>query len=395
MSYDSSILGRGTPRQRGLAILGIVVVAGFLIWGGYWFIFGGNYQSTDDAYVAGDIVQITAEQAGTVQVLSADDTQAVKRGQALVTLDPSSVEIASRAAEADLARTVRQVRAQFAKADALRADIAQRAVSVRQAESDLKRRQALAGDGAVSGEELAHARDAVQAQEAALSSTREQLNATLAAIDGTTIATNPDVLAAAAKVRDAALGVRRTHIISPVNGLVARRTVQLGQHVAAGAPLMAVVPLEDVWVDANFKEGQLADLRIGQPVTLEADIYGGDVTYHGRVVGVSAGSGSAFALLPPQNASGNWIKIVQRLPVRIELDPVEVKAHPLRIGLSMTAKVDVRDKSGALVAGQVRSVPLPERPRDDGDAAIDQTIGRIVAENGGSDAAAATAARVP
>lgn len=394
MSYDSSILGRGTPRQRGLAILGVVVIGGLLVWTGYWLIFGGSYQSTDDAYVAGDVVQITAEQAGTVQLLSADDTQSVKRGQALVTLDPSSVDIALQAAEADLARTVRQVRAQFAKADALRADISQRQVAVRQAESDLKRRSALAGDGAVSGEELAHARDAVTAQEAALSSAKEQLNATLAAIDGTSVSTNPDVLAAAAKVRDAALGVRRTHIVSPVDGLVARRTVQLGQHVAAGAPLMAVVPLEGVWVDANFKEGQLASLRIGQPVTLEADIYGGDVTYHGRVVGVAAGSGSAFALLPPQNASGNWIKIVQRLPVRIALDPAEVKAHPLRIGLSVSVKVDVRDTSGPLVASEVRSVPLPARPRDDGDANIERTIERIVAENGGSGVVSA-AARQP
>ena len=394
MSYDSSILGRGTPRQRGLAILGVVVIGGLLVWTGYWLIFGGSYQSTDDAYVAGDVVQITAEQAGTVQLLSADDTQSVKRGQTLVTLDPSSVDIALQAAEADLARTVRQVRAQFAKADALRADISQRQVAVRQAESDLKRRSALAGDGAVSGEELAHARDAVTAQEAALSSVKEQLNATLAAIDGTSVSTNPDVLAAAAKVRDAALGVRRTHIVSPVDGLVARRTVQLGQHVAAGAPLMAVVPLEGVWVDANFKEGQLASLRIGQPVTLEADIYGGDVTYHGRVVGVAAGSGSAFALLPPQNASGNWIKIVQRLPARIALDPAEVKAHPLRIGLSMSVKVDVRDTSGPLVASEVRSVPLPARPRDDGDANIERTIERIVAENGGSGVVSA-AARQP
>ncbi|KAB7738590.1 HlyD family efflux transporter periplasmic adaptor subunit [Parvibaculum sedimenti] len=394
MSYDSNILGRGTPRQRGLALLGIIVIAGILVWAGYWFVFGGSYQSTDDAYVAGDVVQITAEQPGTVQVLSADDTQSVKRGQALVTLDPSSVEIALQAAEADLARTVRQVRAQFAKADALRADIAQREVAVRQAESDLKRRRQLAGDGAVSGEELAHARDAVAAQEATLSSAKEQLNATLAAIDGTSVSTNPDVLAAAARVRDAALGVRRTHIVSPVNGLVARRTVQLGQHVAAGAPLMAVVPLEDVWVDANFKEGQLANLRVGQPVTLEADIYGGDVTYHGHVVGVSAGSGSAFALLPPQNASGNWIKIVQRLPVRIALDPAEVRAHPLRIGLSVSVKVDVRDTSGPLVASEVRSVPLPPRPRDDGNAGIEQTIERIVADNGGGGAVSA-AARLP
>lgn len=394
MSYDTSILSRGTPRQRGLAILTAVVVIGLLAWGAHWFIFGRHFQTTDDAYVAGDVVQITSEQPGTVQVLNADDTQFVKRGQLLVTLDPSSVEIALQSAEAELARTVRQVRAQFAKADALRADIAQREVAVRQAESDLKRRRSLASDGAVSGEELAHARDTVTAMEASLSSAKEQLNATLASIDGTSISTNPDVMAAAARVRDAALGVRRTHIVSPVDGLIARRTVQLGQHVAAGAPLMAVVPLGDVWVDANFKEGQLEDMRIGQPVTLHADIYGGDVAYHGRVVGVSAGSGNAFALLPPQNASGNWIKIVQRLPVRIALDPAEVEAHPLRVGLSMTASVDVGDRSGALASAQVRSVPLPERPRDDRDAGVERSIERIIADNGGSGAVSASA-RMP
>lgn len=389
MSYDSSVLGRGTPRQRGLVLLGIVVILGLLAWAGHWLIFGRHFQTTDDAYVAGDVVQITSEQPGTVQLLSADDTQSVKRGQLLITLDPSSVDIALQSAEADLARTVRQVRAQFAKADGLRADIAQREVAVRQAESDLKRRRLLASDGAVSGEELAHARDSVTAMEASLSSAKEQLNATLASIDGTTISTNPDVLAAAARVRDAALGVRRTRIVSPVDGLVARRTVQLGQHVAAGTPLMAVVPLGDVWVDANFKEGQLEDVRIGQPVTLNADIYGGDVTYHGRVVGVSAGSGNAFALLPAQNASGNWIKIVQRLPVRIALDPAEVKAHPLRVGMSITASVDVADTSGALVSEQVRSVPLPERPRDDRDVSVEQTIERIVAANSGLSSASA------
>ncbi len=391
MSYDSSVLGRGTPRQRGLVLLGIVVILGLLAWAAHWLIFGRHFQTTDDAYVAGDVVQITSEQPGTVQLLSADDTQSVKRGQLLITLDPSSVDIALQSAEADLARTVRQVRAQFAKADGLRADIAQREVAVRQAESDLKRRRSLASDGAVSGEELAHARDTVTAMEASLSSAKEQLNATLASIDGTTISTNPDVLAAAARVRDAALGVRRTRIVSPVDGLVARRTVQLGQHVAAGTPLMAVVPLGGVWVDANFKEGQLEDVRIGQPVTLKADIYGGDVTYHGRVVGVSAGSGNAFALLPPQNASGNWIKIVQRLPVRIELDPAEVKAHPLRVGMSITASVDVADTSGPLVSEQVRSVPLPERPRDDRDAGIEQAIERIVAANSGLNATSASA----
>lgn len=390
MTYD---VHSSNFRRRGLTGIGVIVAIGILAYGAYWLAYSRYFESTDDAYVAGDIVEITSEQAGTVVSLHADNTQAVKRGQPLVELDPSSVAIAEQSAEADLARTVRQVRAQFAKADALAADIRQREVAVRQAEADLKRRASLARDGAISGEELAHARDTVASMEAALASTREQLNATRAAVEGTTVATNPEVLAAAANVRNASLGVRRTHISSPVEGLVARRTVQVGQHIAAGEALMAVVPLGDVWVDANFKEVQLQRMRVGQPVEIRSDIYGGSVTYHGRVVGVSAGSGNAFALLPPQNASGNWIKIVQRLPVRIALDPEEVKAHPLRVGLSLDATVDVRDTSGPLIAAEVRTGPMPTRPGDSGDPAVEKLIDRIVADNGGATSLAAETPR--
>jgi membrane fusion protein (multidrug efflux system) len=378
-------------RRRGIgAIIGVLVI-GLIVWGIYWLSYARFFESTDDAYVSGDIVQITSEQPGTVLSLNADNTQAVKRGQVLLELDPSSVNIGLQSAEADLARTVRAVRAHFAKVDALEAEIAQREVAVRQAQADLKRRASLAHDGAVSGEELAHARDALTSMQASLTAAREDLNSTRAAIEGTTVATNPEVLAAAARVRDASLGVRRTHVYTPVDGVVARRTVQVGQHIAAGEPLMAVIPLGDVWIDANFKEVQLSRMRVGQPVTLVSDIYGAGATYHGRVVGISAGSGNAFALLPPQNASGNWIKIVQRLPVRIELDPAEVKAHPLRIGLSVTATVDVRDTSGPLVAESVRSTPMPTRPSDGGDPAVEQLINKIVADNGGSTMTAETA----
>ncbi|HEX7776227.1 MAG TPA: HlyD family efflux transporter periplasmic adaptor subunit [Parvibaculum sp.] len=381
MTYD---VHSSNFRRRGIAGIAVVVALGLFVYGAYWLAYSRYFESTDDAYVAGDIVEITSEQPGTVLSLHADNTQAVKRGQPLVELDPSSVAIALQSAEADLARTVRQVRSQFAKADALSAEIEQREVALHQAQADLKRRASLASDGAISGEELAHARDTVASLEAALSSTHGQLNATRAAIEGTTVATNPDVLAAAAHVRDASLGVRRTHIVAPVDGIVARRTVQIGQHIAAGEALMAVVPLGDVWVDANFKEVQLQRMRVGQPVEISSDIYGGSVTYHGRVVGVSAGSGNAFALLPPQNASGNWIKIVQRLPVRIALDPDEVKAHPLRVGLSISATVDVRDTSGPMIAEEVRSGPMPTRPSDGGDPAVEKLIDRIVADNGGS-----------
>lgn len=200
-------------------------------------------------------------------------------------------------------------------------------------------------------------------------------------IDGTTVASNPQVLAAAAAVRNASLALRRTHIVAPLSGVVARRSVQVGQRVAAGTPLMGVVPLDAVWVDANFKEVQLRDMRVGQPVTLRADIYGRKVVYHGKVAGLSAGSGAAFALLPSQNASGNWIKIVQRLPVRVALETRELDAHPLRIGLSVSTEVDIRDTSGPLVAREVRRVPFPSEPSLGEDTAVDARIAQIIEDN--------------
>jgi membrane fusion protein (multidrug efflux system) len=216
---------------------------------------------------------------------------------------------------------------------------------------------------------------------ATLTAARERLRATTAQVDGTTVDTNPQVLAAAAAVRAASLALRRTRITAPVSGVVARRSVQVGQRVAAGTPLMGVVPLDTVWVDANFKEVQLRDMRVGQPVTLRADIYGRKAVYHGKLVGLSAGSGTAFALLPSQNASGNWIKIVQRLPVRVALDPAELRAHPLRIGLSVTSAVDLRDTSGSLVALQVRRLPIPSQPSLANDPAVDARIAHIIQSN--------------
>jgi membrane fusion protein (multidrug efflux system) len=321
---------------------------------------------------------------GTVIGLHADDTQFVARGQPLLKLDPADAEVAVRVAEANLGRAVRSVRTLFAQASQLRDDILYREVALRRAEQDYGRRTGLLSDGAVSSEELQHTRDDMTEVRATLAAAREQLAETEARIDGTSIATNPEVLAAAAKVRDAWLGLRRTSITSPVTGVVAHRSVQVGQRVAAGTPLMGVVPLNALWVNANFKEVQLRDVRVGQPVTLRADVYGGTAVYHGTVVGLSAGTGSAFALLPAQNASGNWIKIVQRLPVRVQLDPGELRAHPLRIGESVTVTVDIRDRSGPLVSGQVRRVPIPTQPSLANDPAVEARIARIIQDNLGS-----------
>jgi membrane fusion protein, multidrug efflux system len=370
-------------RKRAFIVLAAVVLIGGVVWLARWVAVAKGFQSTDDAYINSDLVQVTSEAPGTVLSVGVDDTQSVERGTVLTELDPADARVATAAAEAQLARAVRSVRGLFAQRDQLQAQIAQRQSDVKRAQDDVRRREGLLADGAVSGEELSHSRDALAGAQAALDGARQGLNATDAQIQGTTIETHPQVLDAEAAVRNAALALHRTRLRAPIAGVIVRRSVQVGQRVAAGAPLMGLVPLDDVWVDANFKESQLRDIRVGQPVTLHADIYGSDVQFHGKIAGLSAGSGSAFALLPAQNASGNWIKIVQRVPVRIGIDPQDVKSHPLRVGLSMSVKVDIHDTSGPVVATQVRSVPQPTQESAADDPAIEARIDSIVAQNSG------------
>jgi membrane fusion protein (multidrug efflux system) len=370
-------------RRAGLMAVGAAVVLGAAGYGAYWFADGRYYESTDDAYVDGDVVQITSEVPGTVVALNVDDTQRVTAGQPLLELDPADAKIAVANAEADLARAVRQVRGLFAQSQELRAQIDQREQAARTADEDLQRRGGLLTDGAISQEELSHARDAVTTTRANVAAARQQLGQTVAQIDGTTIADHPQVLAAAAAVRNAELALHRTELASPVTGIIAKRSVEVGQRVAPGTPLLAVVPLDDVWIDANFKEGQLKRMRAGQPVTVRTDLYGRSVSYRGHVVGIAAGSGSAFALLPAQNASGNWIKIVQRVPVRILLDPEDLKAYPLRVGLSTTVRVDLHDASGPVLSAAVRNVALPRQASAGDDPAVDARIASIIADNAG------------
>lgn len=333
-------------RKLGLFVIAGVVAAIGIGYGAYWTLVARHYQSTDDAYVNGNVVQITPQISGTVVAIGADDTQFVKAGQSLVKLDQADAKVALDQAEAQLAKTVREVRNLFATTAQLQAAVEVRQTDLATAEHDLARRAQLGKSGAVSGEELQHARDAVKAAQSALLAAQQQLEANRARIDHTTLEDHPEVRNAAAVVRNAYLNYARTDLPAPVAGFVARRNVQLGQRVGPGAPLMAVVPLDQVWVDANFKEPQLAAMRLGQPVTLSADLYGGSLRYHGKVVGFGAGTGSAFSLLPAQNATGNWIKIVQRVPVRVALDPRELAAHPLQIGLTMKAEVDVSNDRG-------------------------------------------------
>jgi membrane fusion protein (multidrug efflux system) len=376
--------GAKRARKRAFIILALVVVAAGGAWAVNNFLLTANTESTDDAYVGGDVVQVTSELPGAVLAIHADDTETVKTGQTLIDLDPADAEVAMESAKAGLAQSVHEVRALLAQADQLRAQVAGREADLKRAQDDSRRRAALIATGAVSKEDFAHAQDVTAVQEAALAAARAQLDETVARIGATPIARQPDVLTAAAKLRNAALALRRTTIVAPTDGIVARRTAQVGQHVEAGSPLMAVVPLADVWIDANFKEVQLQRMRVGQPAIVHADIYGSHVAYRAKVAGIAAGSGNAFALLPAQNATGNWIKIVQRLPVRILIEPGDLAANPLRIGLSAAVDVDVTDTSGPLIATDVRNQPFPAKRSNGDDPAIDTLIAKIIADNGGA-----------
>jgi membrane fusion protein (multidrug efflux system) len=365
-----------------IALAAVVLLAG-AAWAFYWHGFARWRISTDDAYVGGNIVQLTAEIPGSVRAIHARETETVAVGQTLLELDPSDARIAMDAAVSDLANTVRQVRGTFVQVERLRAQVAVRDVELQRARADLARRRSVASGGAISAEEFAHAQETVKGLEAALHAAREDLNVALAQTEGTTPELHPLVLRAAARVRDASLTLQRTTIVSPVDGVVGRKGVQLGQRIAPGMPLMGIVPLDDVWVDANFKEVQLARMHIGQPVEVESDVYGSKLTFNGHVAGISPGTGAAFALLPPQNASGNWIKIVQRVPVRVALDPGQVREHPLRVGLSMHVTVDVHDESGPVLTTPQPAAVATMAPRAAVDPTVEALIERIIAANSG------------
>lgn len=385
-------------RKALVAIASVVAVAG-VAWGAWEWLVASHYETTDNAYVQGNVVQVTPQVGGTVLSIHADDTDLVRAGQPLVKLDPADARVALEQAEAALGQTVRQVRTLYANNGALSAQVALREADVAKAQAeiaratdDFNRRSQLVGNGAVSREELNHAqaqlntaRSALAAAQAGVTSAREQLASNQAMTAGTDVERHPQVQAAAAKVREAWLAHQRAVLVAPVDGYVARRTVQLGQRIAAGAPLMSVIPLDQVWVDANFKEVQLRKLRLGQPVTLTADLYGKRVEYKGTVAGLGVGTGAAFALLPAQNATGNWIKVVQRVPVRIALDSKQLKEHPLRVGLSMEAKVDVREQGGTTLAEAPRATAVGTTAvytgQDDG---ADAEVRRVIALNGGA-----------
>lgn len=375
-------------RKRNLLILLIIILliaAGTLAW---YLLYARFYETTDDAYVNGNLVALTPQIAGTVTQVTVDDGDFVEKGQPLVLLDPSDTEIALQQAEASLASTVRQVRGLYSTADNYRAQVTAKKVALQTAQSDYARRAKIFASGAISAEDLAHYRDAVTSARSDLAAAEQALKTNQAMVDDTVIESHPDIKAAVAVLRQRYLDNARTTILSPVSGYVAKRAVQLGMRVTSGTTLLSIVPLDQVWVDANFKESQMQAMRLGQKVTLSADLYGDDVQYHGTIESLGIGTGSAFSLLPAQNASGNWIKIVQRLPVRITLDPHDMQQHPLRIGLSMAVKVDIRDTDGHLLPQ--RTVEQPRFTTDVYNtpmAKADQRVTQILHDNSNTVAA--------
>ncbi|ATQ44043.1 efflux RND transporter periplasmic adaptor subunit [Caulobacter mirabilis] len=367
-------------RRKRLIVCGGVAVAVAGAWGVSSLLSNPNLRSTDDAYVGGHVVQVTPEVAGVVTRVLADNTDNVVAGAQLVELDDADARIELAAAEAQLAQAVRNARGLFAGNARFDADVQVRRSELAKVEADLKTRQAIAGTGAVNQEDVRHAADAVRIARAALASAEQAGAEARTRTSGTTVPSNPAVRAAAERVRAAALAVQRTRIAAPVGGMVAQRAVQLGRRVGPGDKLMAVAPLDQLWIDANFKEIQLRGVCAGQPARITADLYGKQVVYHGVVQGIEAGTGAAFALLPAQNATGNWIKVVQRAPVRIRLDPAELRRNPLRIGMSTEVEIDTgrcdpkanqrppaAADAGALYAARAR--------------AADAVVERIIAEN--------------
>ena len=366
----------------------IAITAAFLVagaaWTAYYQLVLSREEVTDNAYVGGNLVTLSAQVTGNVDAIRADETQMVKAGAPLITLNAIDADLALRQAQARLGNVVRQERERYASVAQYDAVIEQRRLALATAQGNLARRAPLAADHTISGEDLVHAKQAVDDAKAALVVAQRQAESAKSGVAGVNLASHPAVLSARGDVLQAWLAVRRNAVVAPVSGYVAKRSVQLGSHVAPGMPLMSIVPLDQLWVDANFKESELRNIRVGQAATIETDLYGSKVVYHGKVLGMSAGTGSVFSLLPAQNATGNWIKVVQRVPVRITLDPKELAAHPLRIGLSTTVTVDTSHGEGAtldqpLAASAVYTTSALSQPVDEAEKMADAIIAQNLA----------------
>ena len=372
---------RATRRKRFTVFFAVVLVAA-LAWIAYWLLSDRYYEDTDDAYVAGSIVQVAAQIPGSVTDVVVADTQAVRAGQTLVKLDDTEASVAFAQAKAQLAQAVRQV-ANAKISNTMYVE----AVNARRADLSLAQRAFAARSGAsveiVAPEELARARAAVAGAQANLAAAQAQLDAARALGTRLPVDENPAVVQAAAQFKLAYRNLKRTTIVAPVDGTIGQRSVQVGQQVGPGVPLMSIVQLNQLWIEANFKEGQIRHMRIGQPVEVVSDLYGSRVTYRGRVQGFSAGTGSAFSMLPSQNAAGNWIKVVQRVPVVIALEPRDLAAHPLRVGLSMRATVDTHDRNGHALDSEPPTPAVSTRVHDGVASDAEAAAAAIIRENQG------------
>jgi membrane fusion protein (multidrug efflux system) len=358
-----------STRQKGLTVIASAVLLCALSYTAWQWFNGRNIESTDNAYVSGNVIQITPQIAGTVVSIAVDEADRVNSGQVLIKMDPSDTKMAFDQASEQLAQSTRELSAQLINNAVLeeqvkikQSELERVQHELQKSQDDFARRNQVASSGGVGKEELEHAskqvdvtKNLLSSAQAALQSAKDQLLANRTLTQSASLAEHPSIKRAASKLSEAALAAQRSHVLSPIEGHVAKRFVQLGQRVAPGTALMTLVNLDQLWVEANFKEVQLRNIRIGQEVELSADVYGSNVVYHGKIAGLGSGTGAAFSLLPAQNATGNWIKIVQRVPVRIALDPKELKQNPLRIGLSMDVAVHTQDKSGEFIAQTART----------------------------------------
>ena len=379
---DSGLAAKDpAKRSRALLIVAAIFVLAGITWLLLWIFVFSTREKTDNAYVGGNQVALSSQVPGTVVAILTDDTQHVTAGQVLVKLDPTDADVKLRQASSTLAQAVRQVRQQNESVSAADATVASREVDLRKAQADLKRHLPLVAAQAESPETVQHMRDSVAQAQAALNAANAQAQSARAAVEGTDIANNPNVMQARANFRAAWIAAQRNTIVAPVSGYVAQRSVQLGASITPGQQLMTIVPLHDLWVDANFKENQLRHLRIGQPVKISTDLYGGSAEYHGKVIGLGAGTGSVFSLLPAQNATGNWIKVVQRVPVRIALDNKELDQHPLRVGLSADVTVDITNDKGPMLASAPTQAPAETSVYDQVAARADAEADKVIRAN--------------
>ena len=355
---QNSSNNKSQQRKKGLSIFILLLLLISIGSAAYWYFFIKGFEETEDAYVSGNQVMVSAQVAGNISKINVDNMDPVQAGDVLLELDDTNAKLSFEQAKSNLANAVRQISQLNYTVKQLKSAVRANEITLAQAQGNLNRRVQLVKDGAIDKESFQHAKEAVELAKANLTTSQNQLGANQALLLDGPLSEQPQIQSAVSNLKQAWLNLERTKIRSPIKGYVARRNAQVGQAVSVGGALMAVVTTDQMWLDANFKETQLTHMRIGQPVEIHFDLYGKDKTFNGKVVGIEMGTGSAFSLLPAQNATGNWIKVVQRVPVRIQLDPQQLAENPLRIGLSATVKVNVSDSKGETLRDQAPATPL-------------------------------------